>query len=120
MHFLLVLVYRLVRLGRGLQPPCGHLGVDLGKTLLVVGLFRLHRGDLSQRMDLRRIQLDGEVLQTLRPLPLANGSTQLFIQGELDGAFLDFPKRPSPVIVLRQALLDSTRSPRRAHLPRCC
>jgi hypothetical protein len=33
--------------------------------------------------------------------PLEDGSTQLFIQGELDGALLDFLKHSSPVIVLR-------------------
>ena len=63
--------------------PANPLGEPLPDQGLVGN--RLHGGNLPQGVNLRRVQLDGEVLQAPGALPLQDGATQLVIQGEFDG-----------------------------------
>ncbi|MBI5480684.1 MAG: hypothetical protein HY906_17635 [Deltaproteobacteria bacterium] len=69
---------------------------------------RLHRGELAERLDLHRVELDGEVLEPAAPLPGQDLTAELHVEGELRWFVHELIEDSASVVVLGDALPRST------------
>src|ERR1700675_2069113 len=67
---------------------------------------RLHGGNLSQRLDLSWVELDGDVLEPARPLASQDLPAQLLLQGQLDRTHIELAKHATSIVVLSRAVLE--------------